>query len=324
MKKYLFFLKKAILFCIVFLSIVVLYYFYYYNQHFESDSFELKINWMFTISYFIIFFYVLLFLIDLKNYNLIFFTIIIIGTPLWIIIYFLEYFKIEPSFWNWYTIRDISAILCISILSHGLTLNFIKYIKNNSNHNETRGIFQKYHIHEGFVGIIFTLIACFLWIMRFIMIQHEILKNELRIYLAIEMILLFLFLFSGSFLIFRDWRDIISLKFVEKRNYNHNNKSSIVFNPITPESIKFFKSPKILLYPFGMLLSSLSLNLFVHGIDFLPEEVFNINHEILILISIFLCFIAGGMLGMDWYRLFARLYPNLYREFENILKDFKK
>jgi len=324
MKKYLVVLKKAFLFCLVFLSIIVLYYFFFYNQQFESDSLELKINWMFTISYFIVFFYVLLFLIDLKNYNIIFLTLIIIGTPLWIIIYFLEFFNIMPSFWNWYTIGDSSAILCMSIVSHGLTLNFIKYIKNNSNQNKTRGIFQKYHIHEGFVGIIFTIIAGFLWIMRFIMIQHEILKKELRIYLAIEMILLFLFLFSGSFLIFRDWRDIANLKFVEKRKNDYNNKQSVVFNPITPESIKFFKSPKILLYPFGMLLSSLSLNLFIHGIDFLPEEIFKIKHEILILISVFLCFIAGSMLGMDWYRLFSRLYPKLYQELQKTLEGFKR
>jgi len=324
MKKYLLFFKKGILISLVILSVVVLFYFFYYNQQYNWNSSELRINWMFTISYFILFFYSLLFLIDLTIFYKIFLMIIILGTPIWIIIYFLEFFEFEPSLWNWYTIREVATIFCISILSPGLTLSFIKYIKNNSNQEKKRKVFPKYHIHEGFVGILFVIIAIFLWIMRYIMIQHKILKNELRIYLAIDMILLFLFLFSGSFLIFRDRGDLIRLKFIEKRTNDDYTNLSSVFNPINSESIKFFKSPRLLLYPFGILLNSFSVNLLIHGTDFLPEIVFNINHEILVLIGVILCFIAGGMLGIDWYRLFAKLYPNLYQEFEQILNELKK
>ncbi|NVM37990.1 MAG: hypothetical protein HWN81_20520 [Candidatus Lokiarchaeota archaeon] len=250
--------------------------------------------------------------------------IIILGTPLWIIIYILELFEFEPIFWNWYTIREIATIFCISILSPGLTLSFIKYIKINSNEDKKRKVFRKYHIHEGFVGIIFILNALFLWVLRYVMIQHKILKNELRIYLAIDMILLFLFLFSGSFLIFRDRRDFIRLKFIEKRHNDDYTNVSSVFNPINSESSKFFKSPRLLLHPFGILINSISVNLLIHGTDFLPEIVFNINNEILVLIGVILCFIAGGMLGIDWYRIFAKLYPNLYQEFKQILNDLKK
>jgi hypothetical protein len=248
---------------------------------------------------------------------------LVLGVPLWIIIYLLEFFKIEPSFWNWTTIRDVSAILCISILSPGLILNFIRYIKNNSNQNTKRKLFRKYHIHEGFVGILFTICALFLWLIRSVLIRSETMRRELRIFLAIDMVLLYLFLFSGSFLIFRDWRDIIKLKFIKKRDINNNNNKSSIFNPITQDSIKFFESPRVLLYPFGILLNSLSLNLFIHGTYFISERIFKTNQETLVLIGVILCFISGGMLGLDWYRIFAKIYPNLYHELGQILDEFR-
>ncbi|MFW9990385.1 MAG: hypothetical protein ACFFC3_17215, partial [Candidatus Odinarchaeota archaeon] len=182
---------------------------------------------------------------------------------------------------------------------------------------------RNYHIHEGFFGISFILIGIFFWIIRFIMIQYEILKYQLRIYLALDMILLFLFLFSGSFLMFRDWRDVFHLKFVEKRKNTESITHSSIFHPIDADSLDFFKFPKVMLYPFGILLSSYSVNLFIHGTDFLPEILFKMNHEIIVFIGIFFCLIAGMMIGIDWYRIFARLYPDIYQEFEKILKNLK-
>ncbi|MFX1365414.1 MAG: hypothetical protein ACFFCE_11635 [Promethearchaeota archaeon] len=217
-------------------------------------------------------------------------------------------------------IQDASAIICFSIVSPGLTLNFFKIIKNNSNRDKRSKFLHNYHIHEGFVGLLFIVIAIFFWILRQIMIQYEILQHKLRIYLALDMILLFLFLFSGSFLIFRDRRDVFKLKFIEKRGNIISVNSSSVFSPITVESIEFFKFPRLLLYPFGILLSSLAVNLFIHGTDFLPKVLFKTNHEKLVLIGIIFCTIAGGIIGIDWYRIFARLYPHLYQEHEQILK----
>ena len=324
MRKYFFIFKVIILFCFVILSFIVLYYFFYYNQRYEFEARELKVNWMITIMYFIIFFYTLLFLIDFNIYNTIFGFIITIGTLLWIGIYLLEFFKIEPSFWNWSTIRDSAAILCISILSPGFTINIIKYIKNNSNQNREKKVFKNYHIHESFVGILFVSMAFILLIIRYRMIQYEIMKKRLRIFLAIDMILLFLFLFSGSFLMFRDRKDLIRLIFIEIRKYQYENKVSSIFSPITPDSIPFFTSPRILYYPFGILLNSFSVNIFIHGTDFLPEGLFGLTHETIVLLGFILCFIAGGLIGIDWYRLFAKIYPELYQEFESVLKDLKK
>lgn len=323
MKKYLSFFKKVVLLSFIILGCIILSFFYYYNERYEWDSVKLQINSMLTISFFIFFFYLLFFLIDFPTYFKAFLWIIIVGTPLWIVIYFLEFLEIEPIFWNWYIIREISVIICIAILSPGLSLSIIKFIKNNSNEKKKNKVFRKYHVHEGFVGILFLLIAFFLLILRYVMIQYEVFKRELRIYLAIDMVLLFLFLFSGSFLIFRDRRDLIKFKFVEMRDKNKKNMASSVFNPISSDSIKFFTSPRYRLFPSAIILNSFSVNLFIHGTDFLPEVIFNINHEILVLLGVISCFIAGTMLGVDWYRLFARLYPNLYQELEQILKKLK-
>ncbi|MFW9902276.1 MAG: hypothetical protein ACFFDY_13500, partial [Candidatus Thorarchaeota archaeon] len=143
-------------------------------------------------------------------------------------------------------------------------------------------------------------------------------------FLAIEMIILFVFLFSGSFLIFRDWRDIIRFKFIEKQANIFSIEESAIFKINDPESTKFFSSPRILLYPFGIFLNSVSASLFIHGTNFISFKVFHLSHETLVFIGFILCFIAGALLGLDWYRVFAKIYPDIYLEFEQYLKDLKK
>jgi hypothetical protein len=249
--------------------------------------------------------------------------VVIFGTPSWIIIYALETFV--PGFWHpvLTIIRHLSAILSFAILSPGLTLIAINYIKNNSNRSSSRKLFHNYHIHEGFLGIIFMCISIILIIIRYILVQYEIFRQDLRIFLAVDMVFLYLFLFFGSFLIFRDLRDLISFKIIEKRELVDENYSSAIFYPITPDSIKFFKSPKIILYPIGIFLSSIAVNIFIHGTDFFPELFFNINHETLVLIGIILSFFSGGIVGLDWYRLFAKIYPKLYQDFEKVLDNLR-
>ena len=324
MRKYYLIFKIVILLFLVIISTFILYYFFYYNLFYPDGSPEVSLSWMFTISYFILFFYILIFIIGIKTYIITFSIITILGTPAWIIIYALETFM--TGFWFPFltVIRHLSAILSFSILSPGLTLIVINYIKNNSNRTNSRKLFHNYHIHEGFVGIIFTFISSLLIMIRYSLIQYEVFRTYLRIYLAIDMVLLYLFLFFGSFLIFRDWRDLLKLKFIQKREHVDNNYSASTFYPITPDSIKFFKSPKIILYPFGILLSSIAVNIFIHGTDFLPEAIFTLNHETLVLIGIVLSFFSGGIVGLDWYRLFAKIYPELSRNFEQILDTLRQ
>ena len=315
--------KLVILFSLVILSFIVLYYFFYYNQVYESDSTEIKVNRMITIIYFVLSFYILFFLMNYKFYNLFFVLVIISGALLWIILYLLDFFKINLSFWNWSTIRNSAAFLGICIISPGFTFYIMKYIKNHSNQNEKGKIFRNYHIHEGFVGIIFNIIAFFLLMIRYLLIQYEVMREELRMFLAITMVLLYLFLFSGSFLIFRDRRDIIKFKFIERREIINNNDTGTVFSPITLNSIHFFKSPKLLIYPLGILLNSFSVNMLIHGTLFLPEKIFDLKHETVVLIGFIVCIISSGIIGVDWYRLFAKIYPKLYHEIEQVLNSLQ-
>ncbi|MFX1417676.1 MAG: hypothetical protein ACFE9N_02020 [Promethearchaeota archaeon] len=252
-----------------------------------------------------------------------FLLIVFVGAPVWILIYVLEFLKIELIFWNWPAIRDLASILCFYILAPGLSLNFIKFIKSNSNQDKKRRIFRKYRIHEGFVGILFIMIAFSLWILRLVMIQNEILRRELRIFLALNMIPLILFLFSGSFLTFRDRRDIFKLKFIERRKLQVEGITSTVFNPITINSIKFFKSPKYIIFPLGIFFFSFGLNMFIHGTDFIIAELFNLSHESIVFLGFLLCFISGGMIGIDWFRLFGKIYPSLYKEVEHKINEIK-
>jgi hypothetical protein len=135
------------------------------------------------------------------------------------------------------------------------------------------------------------------------------------------MILLYLFLFSGSFLLFRDRRDLIRSKFIERREVLENvNDTSPIFSPLTPDSRNFLKSPRILMYPFAFLLNSLAVNLMIHGLDLLPERIFNLSLENIVLTGIIFCFISGGLIGIDWYRFFKRMYPIEVSEIEKELK----
>ncbi|MFX1572322.1 MAG: hypothetical protein ACFFB0_06200 [Promethearchaeota archaeon] len=262
-------------------------------------------------------------MISFKLYNQIFIFIVTIGTLLWIIIYLFDLLKIELNFWDWYTLRDSATIISISVLAPGVALNQIKYIKNHSNQNEKGKIFKNYHIHEGFVGIIFVILAIILLITFYIFIQYKIMNNELKVILAITMILLYLFLFSGSFLIFRDRRDLVNLKMIERRNSTIENNTLSIFNPITQDSIEFFKTPRFLLYPYGLLLNSLSLNMLIHGTDFLLEEIFSLKYEVIVFLGFIFCFIGGVLMGIDWYRLFGKIYPVEFKEIEKILNELR-
>ncbi|MHA2130178.1 MAG: hypothetical protein ACW99L_09420 [Promethearchaeota archaeon] len=257
-------------------------------------------------------------------YNRVFISIIIIGAFLWIIIYFFEVFKIRLGFWNRTGIRDLSTILSISVLSPGFVLNIIKYIKNNSNHNKEGKVFKNYHIHECFAGIVFVITAFILLGTFYFLYQFEAMREELRLFLAIPMIFLILFLLSGIFLIFRDRRDLVKFKFVGTRDINDNHKSTSVFNPITLESVEFFKNPKFPYYSLALFVNSFSVNLLIHGADYLPVKIFNLSHGLIVLVGFIICFITGGLIGIDWYHLFAKIYPKEYKETELILLKLRK
>ncbi len=331
-KHYLIVFNFILIIISIVLSIFTLSSFAHISTLYIDNHIQYKLAMMNTIWFFFILFFILTFLIDYKLYIIICTFILLIGLPTWIYIYYIELNHGEIFFLDLETIQDMTSIVSFSILSPGLTLIVILFIKRNTSKFDENKILGKYHMHEGFLGIMLVISALILWFIRILLVQIEIFTTKLRIFLALDMILLFVVLYFGSFLLFRDWRDVLHLKFFEKSDDTKNineiemdfRGNSTVFSQITPESILFFKKLKVIIYPIGVLLASFSANALIHGKDLLPRELFNLELENIVLIGIACDFIGAGMIGLDWYRLFAKTYPDKYEEIKRVLKNFKE
>ena len=313
----------------ILVSVIVLSSFAHVSFLYPSIRIEFKIAMMNTILFFFVLFYVLMFLMDYKLYIAISSCVLIVGIPAWISVYYVELNLGEIFFLSTEMIENMIAILCFSIIAPALTLVIIQFIKRNTSKFDDNRILGKYHVHEGFIGILLVVFSFVLWIVRSMLIQQDIFKTKLRIFLAFDMIFLFVFLYSGSFLVFRDGRDVLHLNFFEKKeNISHNgakaqkNNNTSVFTNISDDSIHFFKKMRIKIYPLGVLLVSFSANALIHGLDMFPVEIFDLELETIILMGCACCFFGAGMIGLDWYNLFAWIYPSRYEEIEKIKKRF--
>ena len=205
-----------------------------------------------------------------------------------------------------------------SILAPGLIFYIIHYIKKSTRKYQDAKIGQ-YHVHEGFAGIILLIMAYFLSILIPFLIQFRLFINELSFILAASRFFLFLFIYCGSFLIFRDKDDILRFKLLEKKEEKNNpNTPGSVFNTLTEENQHFYKIPKLLLFPFGLVLTSFTIDLIAYGNAILP-----ISPSAIIIIGYICCFISGGLIGIDWVRLLRIFYPELYREIKEALDNLK-
>ena len=315
----------------ILLSIIALSSFTHVSFQYSSISIEIKIAMMNTILFFFVLFYVLMFIIDYNLYIITCACVIIIGIPSWIYIYYIELNFGDIFLLSTEMIENIIAILCFSILSPGLTLFIIQFIRRKTSKYEENRILGTYHVHEGFIGVLLIVIAFFLWIIRILLIQREIFKTTLRVFLGLDMIVLFVVLYCGSFLVFRDWRDVLHLNFFEKKeenndiiNNNEKNNNSTVFNHISSDSIQFFKRLRVKIYPIGILLVSFSANALIHGLDLFPKELFNLELETIVLIGCACCFLGAGTIGLDWYNLFARIYPERQEEIDRTITALRE
>jgi uncharacterized protein YacL len=198
----------------------------------------------------------------------------------WVIIYVTALIPSSRLFWSFW---EIITLISFSMIAPGLIVYIVYDIKKITAKFEAATILGKYHLHEGFVGIIFLIIGFFLLGLRssLLFLSHPYFRRSSLILLFVQ-ILSFIFLYLGSFFFFRDWRDIIHLKFIEIKSKSENNlqeAQTSVFNQITKEDLNFFNIPKLMIYPLGMLLTIFSVNMVIYGTDFLPYQIFNINDE---------------------------------------------
>ena len=316
--------KLLIIIILLIFSSVSLYYYFFNKITYKLTADELSCSRIITIISLNLFFYVLIFLLDINYYKQILTYILIFVASVWILVIYFNLASISHHFWNYW---EIIVYITFSMISPGIIVYIIHYIKKSTSRLEESKIFGIYHLHEGFIGIVLIILAfVFLVIQSALLFLAHPFFRKYSIFLLFTQIFSFVFLYLGSFFIFRDWNDVIRFKFIEKKKISRGNNKinqSVVFNQITLDDLHFFEFPKIITYPIGMLLTIFSLSAIIYGTDFLPEKIFNLENEFIIQLGYLLSFIAGGLLGRDWFRIFRRFYPELYKEIENIISNLK-
>jgi len=265
----------------------------------------------------------LIFLLEIDYFKKALAYLLMFVIILWVLVLYFNLASLSNRFWEYW---EIVIFITSSMISPGIIVYIIHYIKKSTSRFEESKIFGIYHLHEGFIGIIFIILAIFfLWLRSTLLFLAGPYFMRYSIILLLTQILSFLFLYLGSFFFFRDWDDIIQLNFVEKKENSEKIKKnqSTVFNHITQADLHFFEYPKIIIYPFGILLTIFSLNTIIYGTSFLPLDRININNEFVIYLGYFISFIAGGIIGRDWYRIFKKFYPEAYQEIETIINKVK-
>ncbi len=316
---------------LIVLCIFASWYYFYCKYTFGWNTDQLNLSRMITVSCYCLFFFGLLFSIDFEIYKQIFKFTLIFGLLVYIFLYSFQFFIyiqmfIPAYFWNFI---DILMMISFSILAQGIIIYIIRYIKTSTAKYENHKFFGKYHLHEGLVGLALLMSALAFWILRSFLLLYQIFTRELSILLAINQIILFLLIYLGGFFVLRDINDITKMKFVEIKvpsleNERINDKKPPVFSKISEEDIHFFKFPKITYYPYGILLTSFAINAIVFGNGYLPQFIFHLENETVIILGYFLSFISGSLIGRDWFRIFKRFYPDLYSEIEAVIKNLRQ
>ncbi len=310
---------------VVLLSFLTLIFFSFLDyflskQIYFPNSLELilsKANILISSSFF---FLILIFAIKIKIYRIMFLFFVIFGVLAWNLLHLQNTLGLKLFPGSLINFLEIIFYLSVAMVAPGIVLFIIHYIRKISVKFEGNFI-GKYHLHESFLGIILLGLSIPFYIIRFNMIQFEIFWREYKLYLAIIMIFLYFFIYFGSFFAFRDFRDLTQLNFLEKVNKPIEKKGSTrsAFNSITKDDLHFFKHPKLNIFPFGLLLTSISFLMVIYGNDFIPKEF--LTHEFVVNLGYLLSFFAGGLIGIDWLRIFKIFYPSHYKELKRKINE---
>lgn len=315
--------KFSFIILAVLMSISLILYFYI-KQLYTVESLEFIIIRMISILIINISFIFIMFIIDIELYKKLTIYIIIIGVSFYTYYILKGFLDWLPFWWDFW---DFIVFLIYAIVPPGMILFTIYYIRKDSSKYVGKAFEGKYNIHESFLGVVLMMVAFVLMFLSFVLSQYEVFLKEFNFILEIIFLFLFYFLFFGGFLLFRDWDDLLQGKFIEKHTekeeYSSIKYTSAIFNELGGEDLHFFEFPKHKMFPFAIVLTSIALSTVIYGLKLFPVEIFHLTLELLVFLG-FLCgFIAGGMLGKDWFRLFKKFYPKLYQEIEDILNKLK-
>ena len=315
--------KYLLILTLCILSGITLNYYFVNKITFNLNRDELRWVRISAIILLNILFCSLIFLLEIDYYKKALTYLLMSVVIIWFLVIFFNLASLSNRFWDYW---EIMIIITFSMISPGIIVYIIHYIKKSTSRFEESKIFGIYHLHEGFIGIIFIIVAIFfLWLRSELFFLAGPYFSRYSIFLLLTQILSFLFLYLGSFFFFRDWDDVIQLHFVEKKENLEKIKKnhSTAFNHIDEADLHFFEFPKIIIYPIGIILTIFSLNTIIYGINFLPLDKININNEFVIYLGYFVSFIAAGIIGRDWFRIFRKIYPEAYQEIEKIINRVK-
>lgn len=314
--------KYLLILTLCILSSIMLYYYFLNKITFSLNRDELRWIRISAIVLLNMLFCSLIFL-EINYYKQILAYLLIFVVIIWFLVLYFNLASLSNRFWDYW---EIIIIITFSMISPGIIVYIIHYIKKSTSRFEEFKIFGIYHLHEGFIGLLLIFLAIFfLWLRSNLLFLSGPYYSRYSILLLLTQILSFLFLYLGSFFFFRDWDDIIKLHLVEKKKQSEKIKKnqSTVFNHIDQADLHFFEYPRIKIYPIGIILTIFSLNTVIYGTTFLPLDKININNELVIFFGYVVSFIAGGIIGKDWFRIFRKFYPEAYQEIENIINKVK-
>ncbi len=317
-------LTKSIL--IIILSYAVwssLTYYLTLKQVHEWYSYELTIARGISICLINTLFYGLVLVINIRSFRILFFSLAFIGIVAWNISYLNENLDLGLLSNILKDFLEILLFISTAVIAPGLVVFIAYYIKKFTSKFEGNFI-GKYHLHEGFLGIILVGLAIILFISRTLIRQFEIFLNELKIILAIIMILLYFVLFFGGFFIFRDINDVIHLNFIKKMDKSHvkEGQHSRIFSSITQDNISFFKVSKLPIFPIGIFITSMSFSMVIYATKFIPREL--LSSELIVNYGYLFSFFAGSIIGFDWVRIFKWFYPKYYADIKQRIIELKK
>ncbi len=318
--------KLIILLGLAFLSFYYIFDFFNSIEVFGVGAIEVKISRMLTILTLNILFISLMFLIDYKRYRQLFLIIIIVAGVGWLIIYLYQFFDLQIDSKYFKYIWDSFLFLTYSIIGPGVIIYTIYYIEKSTEKLENSQLFG-YHIHEGFVGLILIISALILLPSHSFMVNDRIFYNELVVFLGAIQFLIYGLLFVGGFFVFRDWRDVIRFKLIEKKDppekIENNDNSTSVFTNVTEADLPFFKLSRLNLYSLGITLSSFSISAIIWGTNFLPYVIFKVPYDTVVILGFILSFFGGSLIGVDWVRIYRRYCPKQYQELEDVINNLK-
>jgi len=285
------------------------------KQLYEWYSYELTVKRATSLMLLNVYFFLLAILIKINIFKKIYLVLILFGIIAWNLSHFNSILDLDLLSNTSDDFLELILFVSTSIVSPGLLILISYYIRKFTSKFEGSFI-GNYHLHEGLFGIILIGLGILFFAFRIYILQFDVFSKELKVYLAIIMILLYFFIFFGGFFILRDFDDIIHLRFVKKIQSSQKkpNKNGSIYNSMNHYNISFFKRSKLYLFPVGFLLTGFSFSMMVYSTKFIPKDVLSSGETINL--GYLLGFFAGALIGYDWVRVFKRFYPKQYEEIE--------